>query len=256
MPRWNRALVTGASSGIGCEIARQLADDGTDLVVVARDTARLETLAAELAVVTEVFRADLSDPTDVASVAARLGEGHKPIDLLINNAGFGFVGLFTDLDARLEGEVVQVNAVAVHQLCLAAARPMAAAGRGGILNVASVAAFIPSAEGATYSATKSFVVMLSESLHLALAPVGVHVTALCPGFTRTEFQERADYDVSDIPKFLWQDADVVARLGPAGVAEGRPRVVTGARNKVATTAIKLLPTPVTRMILRRRSATR
>lgn len=256
MPRWNRALVTGASSGIGTEMARLLADDGTDLVIVARDTARLEALAGELAVDTEVLTADLSDPTDVARVAARLGAESSPIDLLVNNAGLGFVGRFTDLDAQREGEVVQVNAVAVHQLCHAAAKSMVAAGRGGILNVASVTAFIPSAEGATYAATKSFVVMLSESLHLALAPVGVHVTALCPGFTRTEFQARAGYDVSDIAEFRWQDADAVARLGLAGVAEGRPRVVTGARNKVATTAIKVLPTPVTRMILRRRSTSR
>lgn len=254
MPRWTRALVTGASSGIGEAIARRLAAEGTELVVVARDTGRLEALAAELATPTEVLTADLSERDQADVVAGRLGSDAAPIDLLVNNAGFGLVGAFTDLDFDADRRVVEVNAVVVHQLCHAAAKAMTAAGRGGILDVASVAAFMPTPDGATYAATKSFVVTLSESLHMALAPAGVHVTALCPGFTRTEFQERAEYDVSHIPDFLWQDADEVARRGLDGVAKGRPRVVTGAPNRFATSALTTLPTPLTRMILRRTRA--
>ena len=247
--RWNRALVTGASSGIGDAIARRLAGAGTDLVVVARDRDRLERLAADLPVATEVLPADLADPAAVDRVAARIEADDAPVDLVVNNAGFGNYGPFAGLDRDAETAVVTVNVAALHRLCHAAAGALGSRGGGGILNVASVAGLMPSASGATYNATKAFVVSLSESLHLELRSAGVHVTALCPGLTRTEFQDRAGIDLSDLPGFLWQDADTVAAAGLAGVAAGRVRVVTGIHNKVAVTGLRLVPGPIGRRLI-------
>jgi short-subunit dehydrogenase len=250
MPRWNRALVTGASSGIGAAIARQLAADGTELVVVARDRLRLDALAAEVAVDTEVLVADLRDPADVAVVAARLGATDEPIDLLVNNAGLGFTGRFAELDPARERDVVAVNVLALHELSHAAAVAMSAAGTGGILNIASVAGYLPSAGGATYAATKAFVNSFSESLHQDLRDAGVVVTVSCPGYTRTEFHARADIDPREIPKFLWQDAETVAADSLAAVAAGRARVVPGTLNKVAVGLLKIAPLRLVRRLSR------
>lgn len=241
MPRWNRALVTGASSGIGASIARQLAADGTDLVVVARDKRRLDALAADAGVEVEVLAADLANRDDVTHVAERISAGNRPVDLLVNNAGLGFTGRFASLDYERERGVLAVNVLALHELSHAAAVAMSAAGRGGILNIASVAGYWPSKGGATYAATKAFVNSFSESLHQDLADAGVTVTASCPGFTRTEFQDRADMDSSDIPAFLWQDADTVAAHALAAVSEGRARVVPGALNKMGVGLLKVAP---------------
>jgi short-subunit dehydrogenase len=248
MPRWNRALVTGASSGIGAAIARQLAADGTELVVVARDRSRLEALAAVVDVATEVLVADLSDAADVAAVAARLGSADDPIDLLVNNAGLGFTGRFAELDHGRERDVVAVNVLALHELSHAAAVAMSAAGTGGILNIASVAGYLPSAGGATYAATKAFVNSLSESLHQDLRDAGVIVTVSCPGYTRTEFHARAAIDSSEIPKFLWQDAETVAAESLAAVGAGRARVVPGALNKFAVGFLKVAPLRLVRRL--------
>jgi len=253
MPRWNRALVTGASSGIGAAIARRLAADGTALVVVARDRERLETLAADVAVDVEVLEADLSDPVDVARVASRLRGDDAPIDLLVNNAGLGFMGRFADADYERERGVVAVNVLALHELSHAAAATMSAAGTGGILNVASVAGYLPSAGSATYAATKAFVNSFSESLHQELSDVGVVVTSSCPGFTKTEFQERADYDSAQIPKLLWQDADTVAAHALAAVSDGKARAVPGFMNKVAVGFLKVAPLRLVRTFARRTS---
>jgi short-subunit dehydrogenase len=248
MPRWNRALVTGASSGIGAAIARQLADDGTDLVVVARDRARLDELAADAGVDVEVLGADLSIRDDVAGVAARRRAEERPVDLLVNNAGLGFTGRFADLDYERERGVVAVNVLALHELSHAAAVAMSTAGRGGILNIASVAGYWPSKSGATYAATKAFVNSFSESLHQDLADAGVTVTASCPGFTRTEFQDRAEMDSSDIPGFLWQDAETVAAHALAAVSEGRARVVPGVLNKMGVALLKVAPLRLVRRV--------
>ncbi len=249
MATWTRALVTGASSGIGKEIARQLAVDGTELVVVARDEQRLDELAAEVAVHCEVLVADLADPTELSYVEDRLRDVSSPIDLLVNNAGFGHQGAFHELDLEREAAVVDVNVVAVHRLAHVAAVTMAAAGRGGILNVSSMSGFMAAPGSATYAATKAFVTSLSEAIHAELRPSGVHVTALCPGFTRTEFQDRADYDTSNLPGFLWQNADEVAAAGLRGVAANRAVVVPGAKNKVGAGVINVLPGSVRRFAL-------
>jgi len=241
MATWTRALVTGASSGIGREMARQLAGDGTELVVVARDEQRLLELADEVDVACDVLVADLADSGSVARVEDRLRDTSAPIDLLVNNAGFGHQGLFHELDLEREAAVVDVNIVALHRLAHVAAVQMVQAGRGGILNVSSMAGFMAAPGTATYAATKAFVTSLSEAMHSELAPLGVRVSVLCPGFTRTEFQDRADYDTSKLPDFVWQSAEEVAAAGLAGVAANRAVVVPGVKNKVGASLINLLP---------------
>ncbi len=242
MPRWTRALVTGASSGIGDAIARRLAADGTDLVIVARNVERLQSLADELRERdVEVLPADLGDREQLARVEARLADDHQPIDLLVNNAGFGFTGDFIDLDVERETSVIDVNITALTRLAHAAGSAMARRGNGGILNTASIAGLVPSPRTATYGASKAFVVSFGESLNQELGPKGVNVSTICPGFTRTEFQDRAEFDASRIPGFLWQSAEDVAAAALAGVASGTPRVVPGLPNKMAANTTKLMP---------------
>ncbi|WP_040495565.1 SDR family NAD(P)-dependent oxidoreductase [Ilumatobacter nonamiensis] len=241
MATWTRALVTGASSGIGREIALQLAAAGTELVVVARDGDRLDALAAEVDVDCQVLIADLADPNELSYVEDRVRQGNDPIDLLVNNAGFGFQGPFHELDLEREAAVVDVNVVALHRLAHVAATRMAQVGHGGILNVSSMSGYLATPNSATYSATKAFVTALSEAMHGELEPLGVHVTALCPGFTRTEFQDRGSYDASGIPDFAWQDAPEVATAGLDGIATNRTIVVPGVANRIGATAIDVMP---------------
>lgn len=240
---WERAMVTGASSGIGLAMAELLAERGTDLVLVARDTQRLQRLADELgpAVEVEVLVADLGDRAELATVADRLASTSAPIDLLINNAGFGFSGDFIDLDPEAETAVVDVNIVALHRLAHAAGTAMTARGRGGILNVSSIAGYGPAPRAATYAATKAFVTSFSEALHAELGPQGVTVSCLCPGLTRTEFQARAGSNTDSTPDFVWQSAAEVARAGLDGIDRGRRVVVPGAHNKILSAGIRLAP---------------
>jgi short-subunit dehydrogenase len=250
MTRWNRALVTGASSGIGKAIAEQLAADGTRLVVVARDEDRLVALAAGLDVDVEVMVADLGDRDALARVEGRLRDEDHPVDLLVNNAGFGLTGLFHELDVDRESAVVNVNVTALHRLSHAAAAAMVErGGGGGILNVSSIAASAPAPKSATYAATKAFVSSFSEAQHGELLEHHVHVTALCPGFTRTEFQDRAEFDTSDIPDMLWQSADVVAAAGLKGVDLNRVNVVPGGLNKVGVGLLGVLPGAIRRGVV-------
>ena len=245
--RWNRALVTGASSGIGRAIAQQLAVDGTRLVIVARDRERLEALASEVDVDCEVLVADLSNRDALANVEARLRD-ESPIDLVVNNAGFGQTGPLHELNAERETGVIEVNVIALHRLSQVAAEVMVQrGGGGGILNVSSVAAFAPGPNSATYAATKAF----SEALHAELIEHHVHVTALCPGFTRTEFQDRADFDASKVPDRLWQSADDVAAAGLRGIGQNRAVVVPGGMNKVGAGLLNALPGPARRFLVPR-----
>lgn len=246
MARWNRALVTGASSGIGETIARQLAADGTSLVVVARDSARLEKLAAELSVDVEVLTADLADRAAVVRVAERIASDDQPIDLVVNNAGLGYSGRFSDLDYERERNVLDVNVTALHELSHAAAVALTRRGGGGILNIASVAGYYPTAGNATYAATKAFVNSFSESLHQDLKAAGVAVTASCPGFTHTEFHDRADIDKSTIQKFLWHDSDRVAKQALEAVGKNKARVIPGLLYNTLVGLLKVLPLRVTR----------
>jgi uncharacterized protein len=247
---WTRALVTGATSGIGAALVEQLAASGVDLVVVARDQERLQTLAQRLTagVDVEVLGADLGDRYQLAVVEQRLGSEQRPIDLLVNNAGYGLVGDFVELSIEQESDVVAVNVTAVHRLAHAAGAAMARRGRGGILNVSSVAGFRPASRAATYGATKSFVTGFSQALAAELGPRGVVVTCLCPGLTRTEFHQRAGYDVSHYPDWVWQEATTVAAAGLRGLAEGKVTVVPGVYNKAASYLMPLVPPAVLRRI--------
>lgn len=246
MTTWNRALVTGASSGIGREIARQLAADGTELVLVARNQSRLEELAAEVGVPCQVLLADLADPTELSYVEDRLRDRSAPIDLLVNNAGLGFHGSFHELDLEREATVVDVNVVAVHRLAHVAATVMAEDGAGGIMNVSSMSGFMAAPGSATYAATKAFVISLSEAMHAELSPLGVHVSALCPGFTRTEFQARANYDTSKVPDRMWQSSDEVAAAGLDGLSKNRVVVIPGATNRLGASVINAMPASLRR----------
>jgi uncharacterized protein len=234
------ALVTGASSGIGESFARALAGRGTDLVIVARRTGLLEGLARELVeryrVAVEVVAADLTDPDARGAVERRLRE--DPVELLVNNAGYGAFGPFAELDLDTQLREIELNVVALVRLTHAALPAMVERGRGGVLNVASMAGFAPSPGSATYGATKAYVAAFSESLHAEVAGRGVHVTALCPGFTRTEDEAEAG--------LLWLRRADVARAGLDAVAAGRALCVPGAQYKAAMPALRMLPRPLLR----------
>ncbi len=242
-------MITGASSGIGRSMATMLAAEGTDVVVVARDLGRLESLADELASApgsVEILPADLADAVQLARVAARIQDEAAPIDLLVNNAGLGFTGDFVDIADERAELMVAVNVSALQALSLTAARTMKARKRGTILNVSSLAGDVPGPRSATYNATKAFVTSLSQSLHVELASHGVVVTALCPGLTRTEFQERAEYDTSELPAILWQSADAVAKVGLDAAHAGDAVVVSGLINKAASRLARSAPRSLTR----------
>jgi short-subunit dehydrogenase len=250
---WTTALVTGASSGIGREIARQLAARGTNIVAVARDEERLQALAREVAeargdVEVEVLPADLSDPAELAKVEDRLAGGARPVDLLVNNAGFGTYGKFAELDRDGEEREIRVNVLALVRLTHAALGPMLARGKGTVLNVSSVAGLQATPGNATYGATKAFVASFSEAVHGELAGTGVTLTAVLPGFTRTEFQQRAAIEGRRIPDFLWQSVEDCAAEALAGAQAGKPWVVTGRPNKVAASAITFAPRSLRRRV--------
>jgi len=249
--RWARALVTGASSGIGEAIARQLGAAGTALVLVARSKDRLDALAEEIrersGVEVEVLPADLADHAALGVVEARVADDNRPIDLLVNNAGYGFNGEFGERPVADEEDEILVNVLALMRLTHAAVRRMTAAGTGGVLNVASTAAFQPAAGSANYSATKAYVLSFSQSVHEEVRSKGVAVTTLCPGLTRTEFQDRGGYDVN-APGFTWQTADEVARAGLDAVARGKAVEVTGWHNKVIATSVRKLPMGAVRFL--------
>ena len=248
MTKW--ALVTGASAGIGKEFCEQLAARGDNVVLVARRADRLEELKAHLEkryrVHAEVLAADLANADDLKRVAERVAQASDPIEVLVNNAGFGLKTAFLDTDVEKEIASVDVMVKAVVVLSHAAGRAMRERGRGAIINVSSVAGFMASG---TYSAAKSYVTVFSESLAGQLAGTGVTVTALCPGFTHTDFHASADIDVdktSAIGKRLWLDADRLVRDCLADVDAGRVISVPGQQYKVATQLLRHVPRSIVR----------
>ena len=243
---WSKALVTGASSGIGLEIVRELGRRGADVVLVARDVDRLNAIAADYPGEAEVIPADLADADQLRTIEERLEVGD--IDLLVNNAGFGLNGMFSDHERDDESGMIRVNVLALHRLSHAAAVTMRSNGHGSILNVASVAAFTATARSSTYSATKAFVVSFTDALASELKDTGVTATSLCPGLTRTEFHERGDYEMNNFPDFAWQSAKEVALAGLDAAAAGERRHIPGAMNKVMVGAIKTLPEPLIRAV--------
>ena len=227
------ALVTGASSGIGQEVAVQLGMSGVPLVVVARRADRLEALAARFKNV-EVIVADLSTTDGVAQVEARIVDSSKtPIDLLVNNAGFGSSGLMHEIDLDRLSREIHVNILALTRLSHVAIKAMVPNGRGYLLNVSSVASFQPGPGSTVYSATKAYVTSFTEALHEELRGTGVRVTALCPGFTRTEFSDVSGTNSisSQVPNFAWLEATDVARDGLRAVTRGKALCIPGALYK-------------------------
>jgi short-subunit dehydrogenase len=253
VPRWNLALVTGASSGIGRAIAVQLAADGTDLVVVARRRDRLEELAAELhkrnGVDVDVLVADVTDRDQLAAVEERLRNGTPPVDLLVNNAGLGGHGPFAELPIDYQEGQIRLNVVAPVRLAHAALGGMLERGHGGILNVSSIAGVQPMPNVATYAATKAYLSSFSNSLHEEVRRHGVSVTNLLPGFTRTEFHEAADISRSVVPSLAWMSADAVARGGLRAVARGRAQCVPGLGYRILSGISALTPWSVSRRVL-------
>ena len=235
------ALVTGASSGIGLVFARRLAAQGHDLVIVARSVDKLEALAESLPVKVEVIGADLSDDADIAPVEARLRSMARPIDLLVNNAGFGTTGKFAELPIEGELEEIRLNVLALTRLTGAAVPGMVARGSGGILNVASIAAFQPTPGTATYGGTKAYVLSFTQALREELRGTGVKAMALCPGFTRTDFQERANFELKGIAARFSQTADEVVESALRALAKDAAICVPGWQNKLAAGATHLAP---------------
>lgn len=243
------ALVTGASSGIGLAFARKLAAKGHDLVVVARSEGKLKELAAELRVNVEVLPADLTDPEQLARVEQRCADlDAKPIDLLVNNAGAGTYGQFAESDLPALDREVQLDVVAPMRLTHAVLPGMIDRQAGGIINVASVAAFQAGPLNAVYSASKAFVLSLTEAVHEEVRRSGVHVTVVCPGATRTEFQERGGFAGGKIPDFMWDDAESVVDQALKALARNQAVCVPGMLNKMSTVTSQLAPRSVARKI--------
>lgn len=245
------ALVTGASAGIGRAFAAGLAERGHDLIVVARTTTRLEELAEVLTPhggTVEVLAADLRDDAGLARVEARLTDATRPVDLLVNNAGFGTAGRFHELPIADELGMVELNIAALVRLTHAALGPMVARRAGGVINVSSIGAYQPAPGNATYSATKAFVSSFSQALHEEVRGAGVEVLAVCPGFTRTEFQQRAGMEADDVPGFLWQQPEQVVDAAMRAYDRRRAVVVTGALNQATAAFASVSPGVVTRKI--------
>jgi len=246
---YRSALVTGASAGIGEAMAHLLGRAGIPTVLVARRDDRLREIAAQYDGF-EVLAADLTTPEGVAAVQGRLRDANRPIDLLVNNAGFGTSGHFRDLDPeRLDSEI-SLNVRALVRLSHAAMKAMGERRRGWIMNVSSVASFQAGPSLAVYAATKAFVTNFSESLHEEGKAVGVKVTALCPGLTRTEFQSVSNTEglQRGFPVFAWLTAEKVAADGLADCAKGRAIIVPGALYKGLVWGSALLPRVVKRWV--------
>jgi hypothetical protein len=254
----SHALITGASSGIGAAIACEYARREVPLVLTARRMDRLEALADTLRprVPVACITADLADPAAPAFLQAEVERRGLSVGHLVNNAGYGVPGRFLSSDWKTHADFLQVLVTSVCELTHRFLPAMEAAGHGRILNVASLAGLVPASAGHTlYGAAKAFVIRFSESLAQETAPRGVHVTALCPGMTFTEFHDVNNMRerVSKLPAWLWQDADTVARLALDAVERGDARCVPGGVNRMLAGLSKFLPESAARALIASRS---
>jgi uncharacterized protein len=243
------ALVTGATSGIGHAFCRELAERGSNLVLVARHRARLENVSDELrarhSINIEILAADLTKRTQLRRVADRIADRDRPIDLVVNNAGFTTGKSLLKGDLAGEEAMLDVLCRAVLVLSHAGALSMKERGRGHIINVSSVAGFVPTS---TYGAAKAWVTAFTETLAHELAGSGVTATALCPGFTRTELQDRANIDSSRVPKVLWLEADSLVRDCLDDVNAGKVISVPGLQYKVIAGLAQVVPNSLARAV--------
>lgn len=244
------ALVTGASSGLGAEYAEQLGALGYDVVLVGRDLSALDDVANRVqdhGVDAYPLVADLSTEDGLAATEKVLRE--RDVSFLVNNAGTGTPGHFLASDARVEQEMLDLNVRAVMRLCHAAIPLMKSRGRGHVINVSSVAGFVPSDTGPGYAASKAYVAMLSESLATALQGTGVRVMAVCPGFIRSSFHSRIGMDTGWIPDWAWLNAREVAAASLRDLVRGRTRSVPSLRYKTAMGLTAITPRPLLRKVL-------
>jgi uncharacterized protein len=238
------SLITGATAGIGAAFARRLAADGHDLVLVARDADRLKQAAADLrdlrGASVEVLPADLSAEDGLTAVEQRLADRQRPVDLLVNNAGFGHRGAFLEVPLADELTMLKVHVEAVLRLTSAALPGMRERNRGGVVNVASVAAFVPRG---TYGASKAWVVSFTQGVARELSAGGsrVRLLALCPGLTRTEFHDRAGMVMSDVPSWAWLSAEKVVDEAMRDLARGRSLSIPSRRYRAAVALSRLAP---------------
>jgi len=241
------ALITGASAGLGVEFARQLSKRGFALVLAARRKDRLEELAKELGNARAVA-IDLSRKDSAAKLLADVEAAGEQVELLVNNAGFGLIGRFAELDAKRERQMIDLNVGTLMDLCRAVAPHMIQRRSGGILNVASTAAFQPGPKMAVYFATKAFVLSFSEALHEELKPHGVSVTCLCPGPTRTEFGDVAGFGGNGMFDRVAMDSPAVVSAGLEALDKNRAVIVPGVVNKIGAASTRFAPRSVVRRI--------
>ncbi|MET9569797.1 SDR family NAD(P)-dependent oxidoreductase [Streptomyces virginiae] len=247
-------LITGASAGLGAAFARGFAAKGCDLVLVARDKDRLDAvadaLAREYGTASEVLPADLLDPADLTAVAERLADRARPVDILVNNAGFGLPAPFPYSPVEDEERMLDLLVKVPLRLTHAALPGLRARRRGAVVNVSSVAGLLPTG---TYGAAKAWITAFSESLRVDMEPYNVRVLAVVPGFTRTEFQERAGMDVSALRDAVWLEPEAVVEQALKDLALRRPVSITGRRYQAYALAVRHLPrTFVARKMARKR----
>lgn len=237
------ALVTGASIGIGKELATQLAQDGHDLILVARSADKLQSLANELkqyGATGTVIASDLGKPGSAQKLFDEVKAKGLAVDVLVNNAGFGLKGRFVKLSLAEQQEMIQLNITTLTELCWLFGRDMAARGKGRILNVGSVGSFQPCPEFGVYAATKAYVLSFSEAIDAELRDQGVNVTVLCPGAVLTEFHTRAGNDSKLLLATAMQPAPV-ARAGLRALGGRQPMVIPGLLNWIAIFSVRLMP---------------
>ncbi len=243
------ALVTGATAGIGESFTRLLASKGYDLVLVARDKKRLQERAKSLSkkykINVEILQADLSVPAQLARVEKRLSNSKKPIEVLINNAGFGIKDSFLVSSIEDEINLIDVLAKAPMQLMHAVLPQMLSRDSGTIINNSSVASFIA---GGTYSAAKSYLTVHTESLHTELSKTNIKISVLCPGFTHTEFHQRGKMKMSGLPNFMWLEADRVVAESWKAAQAGKAICIPGWQYKILSTIARFGPRPMVRKL--------
>lgn len=245
-------LITGASSGLGMEFANAYAARGDNVILVARRTDRLEALAKELigkyGIQAVALPADLTEAGAIAQLQLDIEDTGLVVTRLINNAGFGLRGEFSELDGPSQARIVDLNCRAVIEMCHAVLPQMIKAGEGGILNIASTAAFQPGPWMAVYYASKAFVLSFSEALHHELRDKNIHVSALCPGPTRTEFFELAEMTDSALSRYMAGDASKVVRDGMRALDRNNAVTVSGVLNSAIAGSIRFTPRPIARRI--------